>query len=69
MAAFHSPACFVGLCLGDNLKFEDAGGRGSILSQKRSFGTSMFFKQVTADGLYNLVSSDKTGPKETPVGE
>ncbi len=56
---------FAAVYLGENLKLKMLVERIYIVS-KRFFGVPTFFNYAIADGLYNLLSPDKTGIKAVP---
>jgi len=61
-------AYFAAVYLGDNLRFKMLMQRIYLVS-KRFFGVPTFFNYAIADGLYNLLFSDKTGIHNIPRTE
>ncbi len=58
-------AYFASVYLGDNLRLKMLVERVYIVS-KRFFGVPTFFNYAIADGLYNLLFTDKTGVNNVP---
>ncbi len=56
---------FAAVYLGDNLKLKMLTERIYLVS-KRFFGVPTFFNYAIADGLYNLLFSDKVGISMSP---
>jgi len=61
-------SCFSAIYLKDNLRLKVLVERVYLVS-KRFFGVPAFFNYAVADGLYNLLFSDKTGIHHIPRKE
>jgi hypothetical protein len=68
VALILAVAYFAAVCLGDNVKLKVLIQRAYLVS-KRFFGIPTFFNYAIADGLYNLLLSDRAGIKNIQKAE